>query len=109
MCVGRAGLDIINIIISSQIAIVIIIISPRSPAEECREEMCEGGRGHDGNHFSFKTEPLPWWGMVSRASKERIFISSSSIISMFGAVILQQQCQLPKKQQLAIVSARAIE
>jgi hypothetical protein len=96
LCVGQTGLDIIDIVIASQIIIAVIIVSLPSPTEERRAEMCVGERGRGGNCFGVNTAPSTWWGRVGKASKESIFISSMSIFSMFVAVILQQQHQLHK-------------
>ncbi len=60
LCVGRMGLDIIDIVIASRIIIVIIVVSPPFPAEGRRAGTCKGVRGHGGNCFSINTAPLPW-------------------------------------------------
>jgi hypothetical protein len=57
LCVGHMGLDIMDIIIASWIIIVIIIVSPSSPAEEGRAERCEGGRGLGGDCLGVNTAP----------------------------------------------------
>jgi hypothetical protein len=78
LCVGWRVLDITNIFIASLIVIVIIIVSPPSPAEECRVETHEGGRGHGGDCLGVNTAPLPCCGRAGKASK-RIFSLLASL------------------------------
>jgi hypothetical protein len=69
LCVGRSGLDIMDIVITSQIIIIIIIVSLPSPEEELRAKTCKGERGHCGNCLGLDTEPLPCCGRAGESSK----------------------------------------
>jgi hypothetical protein len=78
LCVGWRVLDIMDVFLTSLIAIVVIILSPPSPAEECRAEMCEGGRGRGGDCLGVDTAPSLCCGRAGKVSK-RMFSSSSSL------------------------------
>ncbi len=69
LCFLRRGLDIMDIIMASQIIIVAINIYLSSPAEECRAETCNGGREHGGNCLGVNTLSSPCCERVGKASK----------------------------------------
>jgi hypothetical protein len=82
LCVGWRVLDIMDIFIASLIVIVIIIVSPPSPAEECRAETCKGGRGRGDDCLGVNTAPLQCCGRAGKGSKRMFSLSSLSTTSL---------------------------
>jgi hypothetical protein len=82
LCVGQTGLDIMDIVITSCIVIIVIIVSLPSPAEEHRAKTCKGGRGHGGNCLGVDTAPLPCCGRAGEANRRMFSWLSSSTTSL---------------------------
>jgi hypothetical protein len=96
LCVRRRDSDIMDVVIASWIVIVVITVSPPSPAEVRRAETCEGGRGHGGNCLGVNTGPSPCCGRVGKASK-RMFSWSSSLTTYLKTVFFCKNDQSYKK------------
>jgi hypothetical protein len=79
-------------------SIVVIIVSPPSPAEECRAEMCERGRGCGGNCLGIDTVQLLCCGRAGKASKRMLSWLSSSTASL-KTVLFCKNGQSYKKNQ----------
>jgi hypothetical protein len=82
LCVGRTWSDTMGVIIASRIIIVVIILSPPSPAKERTMETCKGERERGGECLGIDTAPLPCCGRAGKASKRMFSWSSSSTTSL---------------------------
>jgi hypothetical protein len=99
LCVGRTGLDIMDVVFASQIVIVVIIVSLPSPAEERRVETCKGGRGCSGNYLGINTAPLLCCGRAGEGSK-MIFSWSSPLTTSLKTVFFCKNGQSYKKNKI---------
>jgi hypothetical protein len=87
LCIGWRVSDIMHVFIASLIAIVVIIISLPSPAEEHRVDTRKGGRGRGGNCLGVNTASSPCCGRAGKASK-RMFSLSSLLTTSLKRVML---------------------
>ncbi len=99
LCVGRVGLDIMDVFITSWIIIILIIIFPSSPAEERRAETCKGGRGRGGDCLNVDTAPSLCCGRVGKASK-RMFSWSSSLRTSLKTVFFVRTAKATKNTKI---------
>jgi hypothetical protein len=87
----------VGVVIASRIIIVIIILSPPSPAEERMTEMSERGRERGGNCLGINTASLPCCGREGKAN-ERMFSWSSLLTTSLKTVFFRKNGHSYKKK-----------